>query len=103
MNTRICPSGAGRACPTPELCLEGCNLQTTEGGRTYDSTVHEAPQVRRVPPVQFEPDYGGQRVQVTPWYARIPVVRWCAWICAFGITAFYIAGFVLRAINQFNR
>lgn len=100
-SSRICPSGSHRLCPTPELCLLSCNLQTAEGGRTFDSAVHEAPPVRRPAPIQFEPDYGGRRVPPR-WYKRIPIFRWCTAAGVALITFCAVAGFVLRAVNQFN-
>jgi len=95
--TRICPSGARRLCPTPDLCPEGkiCYLQTAEGGRTFDSAKHEAPVAppltRRAP--TFKPDYGIEHSRARVTYEITPL-GWAAAIVA-------ICAFVWWAINRF--
>ncbi len=89
--TRICPSGARRLCPTPELCQYSCNLETAEGGRYFDSSVHKEPHPPRRPPT-FRPDYEIEHTKVSHHLTPL------GWLVAIAS----VAAFVWAAINQFN-
>jgi hypothetical protein len=65
----------GRDCP---------QLVTKEGGRRFDSAIHEAPTLR---PRQYQPDYGIEHTRVTN--EPTPLLKWILGIGAVVLFVIY--------------
>ena len=65
------------------------NLNTTEGGRLFDSAVHEAPAA--MPSCDIE-----LPMAPLPWWVRYPDLSFVAHFCAYAILLAFFAGVVIR-------
>lgn len=74
------------------------NLNTREGGRLFDSAVHEAPALPPEPrKLAFDIEPPPEQLPFLERYPDLPfLAKFCAWLIAFGL----VAGFVVRAYRS---